>query len=169
MIPAVRCAACGAENPAVAVACLRCGEPLVADDGALPPIPDGGLAAMMPDWLREPPAAPPAAPADAVPTDPRAWLTPDDLSPWMRELPAAPPAAEGRPAAPAPLHAAPPLFLPDAVPAAPPAGRAPAADAPEGPWETAMDSGVAAGLATALIVFLALVIAALVWRGMTGR
>lgn len=61
----------------------------------LPPLPDGGLAAAMPEWLRAAPgqappvggaAVPPVA-GPAAPTDELAdILTVDDLPPWLREL-----------------------------------------------------------------------------------
>lgn len=71
------------------------------DDEQLPPIPDGGLASSMPDWLQRPPAwrAVEDEPAeldhdhsDALPQaetstiDPRTFLTEDDLPPWLRGL-----------------------------------------------------------------------------------
>lgn len=80
----------------------------------LPPLPDGGLAAGMPDWLRaapdqgpiaEPPtvalgrsgAAPSNAPAPPEPIDPTTFLTEHDLPDWIRRIAAAdalpPPAA----------------------------------------------------------------------------
>ncbi|MBA3416354.1 MAG: hypothetical protein H0U10_14120, partial [Chloroflexia bacterium] len=50
---------CGTANPAAAPRCLGCGEPLdarpepaLADAAPLPPLPDGGLAGVMPEWLR---------------------------------------------------------------------------------------------------------------------
>ena len=72
------------------------------DQSHLPPIPDGGLAESMPDWLRRPPAwrtlperevaipEPEAAaelPApDASVIDPRTFLSDDDLPAWLRAL-----------------------------------------------------------------------------------
>lgn len=67
---------------------------------ALPPIPDGGLGSGMPEWLRRPPAwrsagtsaAPPAAPAKALPhpdtspIDPRSILTVEDLPAWLQGI-----------------------------------------------------------------------------------
>jgi hypothetical protein len=66
------------------------------DPDALPPIPDGGLSAGMPDWLRRPPAwrslKESAGPAKAVPRpdtspiDPRTILTVDDLPVWLQRI-----------------------------------------------------------------------------------
>ena len=68
---------------------------------ALPPIPDGGLAATMPSWLRAPlpsadaGTAPPrtvdaAVAADPVPAAPppdtRSFISEDDLPSWIRQL-----------------------------------------------------------------------------------
>ncbi len=57
--PTGPCPACGAVVPADAAACPACGEPVAAtgDDAPLPPLPDGGLAALMPTWLRDAPAS----------------------------------------------------------------------------------------------------------------
>lgn len=87
-------------------------------DGAhrpLPPLPDGGLAAAMPDWLRadperadppslpapDPPGAalePAAAPAAGLaPIDPTTFVTEADLPAWIRRL-----VADDAPAAAAP-------------------------------------------------------------------
>jgi hypothetical protein len=68
----------------------------------LPPIPDGGLAETMPEWLRRPPAwrtlpdrevvAPQPDEATELPEpddsviDPRTFLTDDDLPLWLRNL-----------------------------------------------------------------------------------
>lgn len=74
-----------------------------AADRPLPPLPDGGLAASMPDWLREAPpgagaetvpsapsptsALEPPRPPDAIdPIDPTTFLTEDDLPVWIRGL-----------------------------------------------------------------------------------
>lgn len=70
------------------------------EDEQLPPIPDGGLAESMPDWLRRPPAwrtlqdsevmQPEPARAGKLPDadssviDPRTLLTDDDLPEWLR-------------------------------------------------------------------------------------
>jgi hypothetical protein len=52
----------------------------------LPPLPDGGLAQAMPDWLRaEPPSPSPPAASVAV-TDPTGFITEDDLPEWLRQL-----------------------------------------------------------------------------------
>ncbi|HEV2127036.1 MAG TPA: hypothetical protein VGR22_00275 [Thermomicrobiales bacterium] len=72
------------------------------DEEQLPPIPDGGLAESMPEWLRRPPAwrtlrdeevvqaEPPETDeipeADDSPIDPRTFLTDDDLPDWLRRL-----------------------------------------------------------------------------------
>ena len=83
----------------------------LSPDRPLPPLPDGGLAASMPDWLRD---APEAAVAEAPETagsppnpdpeagarsrapvtasddgdlrDPTTYLTPDDLPTWIHQL-----------------------------------------------------------------------------------
>lgn len=137
------CPVCGTTNPAAADVCAACAEPLAAaehgreGDGPLPRLPDGGLAAAMPDWLRpEPvrteadapvpdPAVPggPAAPVapdpagdDPALADPTTFLTADDLPAWLRALgtPAAPAAlSAGLPASPR-LGPAEPLLLPAA-------------------------------------------------------
>lgn len=76
----------------------------------IPPIPDGGLATSMPDWLRRPPAwrtlperevLPPenAAPtnlpeADTSMIDPREFIHDDDLPAWLRSLRRPDPIAE---------------------------------------------------------------------------
>lgn len=85
---ASRCPACGAPAAMGAEACPSCGEPLAVtpDDAPLPPLPDGGLAALMPAWLRDAPAAEPgervgaARPGDAsegrAPTPPSAIARP---------------------------------------------------------------------------------------------
>lgn len=100
--------------------------PLQADgaggvDRPLPPLPDGGLAAAMPDWLRAdperagppgvpaptPPAAPEPAAAPAAglaPIDPTTFVTEADLPAWIRRL-----VADDAPAAAAP--AAPPIAV----------------------------------------------------------
>lgn len=72
------------------------------EDEQLPPIPDGGLAQSMPDWLRRPPAwrtlhdteieqPKPATTgelpeADTSVIDPRTFLTDDDLPAWLRRF-----------------------------------------------------------------------------------
>jgi hypothetical protein len=92
---------------------VLCGTPLAEIDEwdaaaelpPLPPLPDGGLHASMPSWLREPPApiiagAPPLAPADpdvaaelvedlaslGPRADPRTFLSDDDFPQWLRDL-----------------------------------------------------------------------------------
>ncbi len=75
----------------------------------LPPIPDGGLGTVMPDWLRRPPAwqdlrTAPVTPGDVPhpetsPIDPRTILTAEDLPDWLKRI-----AAD---------HAAPVSGLPD--------------------------------------------------------
>ena len=79
----------------------------------LPPLPDGGLSAAMPDWLRLPPAALQRSPApqqgtpaaESAVLDPRTLLSADDLPAWIRRL-----ADEQQPTVPepAPLAAPPP-------------------------------------------------------------
>ncbi|MFN8594154.1 MAG: hypothetical protein U0031_22080 [Thermomicrobiales bacterium] len=127
------CQGCGAWNDASRAVCVLCGTPLAETDEwdagenppPLPPLPDGGLAAAMPDWLRDapPPLAPPAPVPESslparrplepiVPTlgpraDPRTFLTDDDFPPWLRDLAARQlPRASRTPAAPPPLPAA---------------------------------------------------------------
>jgi hypothetical protein len=107
------CQGCGAWNDTSRTLCVLCGTPLAEIDEwdaaaelpPLPPLPDGGLSASMPSWLREPPvpviaeALPLAAPdrgvapepvADLVPLDPRAdprtFLSDDDFPRWLRDL-----------------------------------------------------------------------------------
>lgn len=73
--------------------------PAPSDEGApdaLPPIPDGGLSAGMPEWIRRAPAwrglpdagTPPRAvpQPDTTPIDPRTMLTVDDLPLWLQRL-----------------------------------------------------------------------------------
>ena len=58
------CQGCGAWNDTSRTLCVLCGTPLAENDEwdaaaelpPLPPLPDGGLHASMPPWLREPPA-----------------------------------------------------------------------------------------------------------------
>jgi hypothetical protein len=107
------CQGCGAWNDTSRTLCVLCGTPLAEIDEwdaatelpPLPPLPDGGLHASMPSWLREPPApiianAPSLAPADPdVATeqvvdlaslgsraDPRTFLSDDDFPQWLRDL-----------------------------------------------------------------------------------
>ena len=57
------CQGCGAWNDTSRTLCVLCGTPLAEIDEwdaaaelpPLPPLPDGGLRASMPAWLREPP------------------------------------------------------------------------------------------------------------------
>lgn len=114
-MPVIECPHCGTQNDAECARCQKCGwllldEPISQDAGAssdraLPPIPDGGLATQMPDWLRVPlgtadtsaderiesastsSAAP--EPAESVGenrVDPREFLTEDDFPAWIRQL-----------------------------------------------------------------------------------
>ena len=106
------CQGCGAWNDASRTLCVLCGTPLAEIDEwdaaaelpPLPPLPDGGLRASMPSWLREPPTAAvvsaPVAPlgsevgseqiADLAPlgprADPRTFLSDDDFPQWLRDL-----------------------------------------------------------------------------------
>jgi hypothetical protein len=107
------CQGCGAWNDTSRTLCVLCGTPLAEIDEwdaaaelpPLPPLPDGGLHASMPSWLREPPApiiadAPSLAPADPdvaaeqvvdLPSlgsraDPRTFLSDDDFPQWLRDL-----------------------------------------------------------------------------------
>ena len=58
------CQGCGAWNESHRTLCVLCGTPLAETDEwdasaelpPLPPLPDGGLAASMPSWLRDVPA-----------------------------------------------------------------------------------------------------------------
>jgi hypothetical protein len=106
------CQGCGAWNDTSRTLCVLCGTPLAEIDEwdaaaelpPLPPLPDGGLRASMPSWLREPPAptveSAPVAPflpevapeqvADLAPlgprADPRTFLSDDDFPQWLRDL-----------------------------------------------------------------------------------
>ncbi len=107
------CQGCGAWNDTSRTFCVLCGTPLAEIDEwdataelpPLPPLPDGGLSASMPSWLREPPVpiiaeVPPLASvdrdvapqpvADLVPlgprADPRTFLSDDDFPQWLRDL-----------------------------------------------------------------------------------
>jgi hypothetical protein len=107
------CQGCGAWNDTSRTLCVLCGTPLAEIDEwdaaaelpPLPPLPDGGLHASMPSWLREPPApvmanAPSLAPAGPDVTaeqvadlasigpraDPRTFLDDDDFPQWLRVL-----------------------------------------------------------------------------------
>ena len=107
------CQGCGAWNDTSRTFCVLCGTALAEIDEwdaaaelpPLPPLPDGGLSASMPSWLREPPVpiiaeAPPLAPvdgnvapeqaADLAPlgprADPRTFLSDDDFPQWLRDL-----------------------------------------------------------------------------------
>jgi hypothetical protein len=106
------CQGCGAWNDTSRTLCVLCGTPLAEIDEwdaaaelpPLPPLPDGGLRASMPSWLREPPIpsveSAPVAPldpgiasehvADLPPlgprADPRTFLSDDDFPQWLRDL-----------------------------------------------------------------------------------
>jgi hypothetical protein len=104
------CQGCGAWNDARRTLCVLCGTPLAETDEwdaaaelpPLPPLPDGGLRASMPIWLREPPVAAQSPPlranqAPVLPNietaaplgpraDPRTFLTDDDFPRWLRDL-----------------------------------------------------------------------------------
>ena len=107
------CQGCGAWNDTSRTLCVLCGTPLAEIDEwdaaaelpPLPPLPDGGLHASMPSWLREPPApiiaeAPSLAPVDpevaaeqvadlaslGPRADPRTFLSDDDFPQWLRDL-----------------------------------------------------------------------------------
>ena len=101
------CQGCGAWNDTSRALCVLCGTPLAATDEwdaaadlpPLPPLPDGGLATSMPDWLRDAPAvasqSPPrmrrTSPAQtSAPlgprADPRTFLSDDDFPRWLRDL-----------------------------------------------------------------------------------
>jgi hypothetical protein len=106
------CQGCGAWNDTSRTLCVLCGTPLAETDEwdaaaelpPLPPLPDGGLGASMPSWLREPPPptveSAPVAPlslevapehsTDLTPlgprADPRTFLSDDDFPQWLRDL-----------------------------------------------------------------------------------
>ena len=106
------CQGCGAWNDTSRTLCVLCSTPLAETDEwdaaaelpPLPPLPDGGLGASMPSWLRDPPIpiveSPPVAPlssdvapeyvADLTPlgprADPRTFLSDDDFPQWLRDL-----------------------------------------------------------------------------------
>jgi hypothetical protein len=103
------CQGCGAWNDASRTLCVLCGTPLAATDEwdtaaeppPLPPLPDGGLSASMPSWMREPPArevesevrvetveqaARLALPPLGPHADPRTFLSDDDFPRWLRDL-----------------------------------------------------------------------------------
>ena len=107
------CQGCGAWNDTSRTLCVLCGTPLAEIDEwdaaaelpPLPPLPDGGLRASMPSWLREPPVpivtdTPPLAPVDPAVVaeqitdlsplgprvDPRTFLSDDDFPQWLRDL-----------------------------------------------------------------------------------
>lgn len=98
------------------------------------PIPDGGLADAMPDWLRRPPAwrnlPRTTTPATAVPSrpplpdpdtsiiDPRTLVSVDDLPAWLREIAARPLTAPSQPPLPT-ADPAPPASEPEPPAAAP--------------------------------------------------
>ncbi len=110
------CQGCGAWNDASRTLCVLCGTPLAETDEwdaaaelpPLPPLPDGGLRATMPTWLREPPGVVPAntplvsriesAPPLGSIADPRTFLTDDDFPQWLRDLAARRAAGEQPPA-----------------------------------------------------------------------
>ena len=113
------CQGCGAWNDTSRALCVLCGTPLAATDEwdaaaelpPLPPLPEGGLAASMPAWLREPPApsskpqtrrrsassAPALAPLGPR-ADPRTFLSDDDFPRWLRDLAARQQATSAAPA-----------------------------------------------------------------------
>lgn len=125
------CQGCGAWNERRRTHCVLCDTPLAETDEweataelpPLPPLPDGGLSATMPAWLRDLPgvAAPEpeavipeplplaasvaTASSDAEPplgplADPRTFLTDDDFPAWIRALAS----RSQQPAAPAPVE-----------------------------------------------------------------
>lgn len=125
----LRAAEDGASPPASGAAVAADAPP---DDRPLPPLPDGGLAATMPDWLRHPDAAggdgvrattpdyPPegvgaatAVPPPAEAIDPTTFLTEDDLPAWLRRLATGRgDAASGGGAVPGPARRVPPAPVP---------------------------------------------------------
>jgi hypothetical protein len=109
------CQGCGAWNDASRMVCVLCGTPLAETDEweataelpPLPPLPDGGLSASMPAWLRELPAevggrrTEDRGPSRSLPSsvlrppspvplgpraDPRTFLSDDDFPRWLRDL-----------------------------------------------------------------------------------
>ena len=108
------CGVCGEVVGEAVLFCPTCGEPIptkVADAPPLQPIPDGGLAATMPDWLRESPSAPAPPPVEPIPSSPVAaaprpatLIAETDVPQWMRTL-ATPRAAESASAPAAPIVA----------------------------------------------------------------
>lgn len=79
----------------------------------LPPLPDGGLARAMPNWLRDEPVPPPPSPTAPIAANPTTFITEDDLPDWLRQLSAAP-------AEPTPRVEPPPWQPPVAITPAPP-------------------------------------------------
>jgi hypothetical protein len=143
------CQGCGAWNHTSRTLCVLCGTPLAETDEwdaaaelpPLPPLPDGGLRASMPTWLREPPGAAPVPvtpPGNAPPilasttnatatasslgprADPRTFLTDDDFPRWLRDL-AARRAVVQQP--PAEMASLPPRPAPSPTAPAPLSGR----------------------------------------------
>jgi hypothetical protein len=61
-------------------------------DDDLRPIPDGGLATSLPDWLKEPPSwtkeqtSVAVLPPDTSPIDPRTLVRDEDLPEWLRAI-----------------------------------------------------------------------------------
>jgi hypothetical protein len=106
------CQGCGAWNDTSRTLCVLCDTPLAEIDEwdaaaelpPLPPLPDGGLRASMPSWLREPPTSavesapvvhlsPDVAPVQVADlaalgprADPRTFLSDDDFPQWLRDL-----------------------------------------------------------------------------------
>jgi len=136
------CQGCGAWNDTSRTLCVLCGTPLAEIDEwdaaaelpPLPPLPDGGLHASMPSWLREPPApiiaeAPPLAPVDPDIAatqvtnsasldhriDPRAFLSDDDFPNWLRDLATRREGTAHRPAAKSVSVGAPAWIVPPTV------------------------------------------------------
>jgi hypothetical protein len=177
------CQGCGAWNDTSRTVCVLCGTPLAEIDEwdaaaelpPLPPLPDGGLRASMPSWLREPPVpivteAPPLAAvdpavageqiADLAPlgtrADPRTFLSDDDFPQWLRDLAVRREGVAHRSATdPAPERESEPDH--EAAPAAPEPAAAATAPAPEerhgrNVWETLL-----------LVILLIGVIAAAIW------
>ena len=136
------CQGCGAWNDSSRTLCVLCGTPLAEIDEwdaaavllPLPPLPDGGLHASMPSWLREPPApiiadAPPLAPVDpdiaaeqvtdpaslGPRVDPRTFLSDDDFPNWLRDLATRREGTAHRPAAKSVSVGAPAWIVPPTV------------------------------------------------------
>lgn len=124
LTPGPTCQVCGTETDSDEPLCKGCGSTVdTIVDTPLPPIPDGGLARAMPDWLR----LGPHATADSAellgppPNEFASILSDEDIPVWLKRM-AERHAAESAPPTPPTVtteEAAPPVL--EAAPAAPPA------------------------------------------------